>query len=662
MATTKNTITLNDPSKADSRLTKPQAVVVVWNYMGRMGADSVSGSSQPDAKNETNSASTAVESVIALTASVKSIKVQKVKSAPAGTFEIELSPTENWVARLTPGSWLAIYMTQDINLTANSIDSSNISIKSLTLPGVSSTQNSKMQMLKMVGRIDAVRCSVMVDPSTAARNTNYIVTGRDWGCVFDSVMYVDGLALADQTAPGLADLMVWLGVMIEQGGFGDKVSSTPTITGVDTTKAINNKGGDANFLPTTTETIQKIKDFFGSRAAANDNTYAATLGTHLYPSQIMMIPPQMSSFIGFNAGRDDAGQLLKTGKTALADLIKVKPGVIRNNKYVDVKESVGVPDLKSFCAGNTFWQIITHHSNTILNEVIAEMSWEDPNRPMLCLYKRLKPFVLSKSNMVKYQNMQNNHAGSTAVIDSLTTRFIDLPVHTVPPKDVLNIDAGTNWRDAINFVEILWHDPMVVAYSGFESNNLKRQSQIINRQAIARDGLKAMREVAHYMPHPDQSPNNTPAPLVIAQWAPLLYEWYSHTNTMLNGTVSFMGQNEYIAVGSNIRMDAGVLGAAMNNNSAMANLHAAGKNVYLLAHVESISHQFSVSPTGGRSFMTTVQFVRGVFIDDSNNLYWSSGDAIDHDAADTLELAYSRQKIATSTPLDPNSSAARKGE
>jgi hypothetical protein len=124
-----------------------------------------------------------------------------------------------------------------------------------------------------------------------------------------------------------------------------------------------------------------------------------------------------------------------------------------------------------------------------------------------------------------------------------------------------------------------------------------------------------MMATAYYMPFN----GSEPAPLEALQWKHLMREWYFNTHLMLNGSTTFIGQNQYIQVGDNIQIDASVLGPVDYN------VQQQGKKAYLTAHVESVAHTFSVTPDGGRSFSTTVQFVRGVLTDENGVIFGVSG-------------------------------------
>jgi hypothetical protein len=84
---------------------------------------------------------------------------------------------------------------------------------------------------------------------------------------------------------------------------------------------------------------------------------------------------------------------------------------------------------------------------------------------------------------------------------------------------------------------------------------------------------------------------------------------------MLNGTIVLHGVDDYIAVGDNIRFDAGFINPTPNINQATAD---AGTNMFVLAHIESVSHSFTLVNGDARSYTTTIQFVRGVVVNNQN--------------------------------------------
>jgi len=59
------------------------------------------------------------------------------------------------------------------------------------------------------------------------------------------------------------------------------------------------------------------------------------------------------------------------------------------------------------------------------------------------------------------------------------------------------------------------------------------------------------------------------------------------------------GTTEYIPVGDNIKFEANLINPNTNINSAS---NSTKINRYILAHVENITHSFSVTPDGARTY------------------------------------------------------------
>lgn len=592
----------------------PHAMVVVWNYDDRMmepvGAD------DPQK----------IEETVILSSSIRSIRTERQKSAPAGTFEIVLAPTFNWVSRLTVGSWLAILMTRDLQIP-----------KTILADGANS------KSLKMLGRIDSVRVAVTVDPESGARNTSYIISGRDWGCIFESTVYVDtfGRAVASNK-PTLGDLFQ----------FGQL---TGTLEG----------STDDNVLFSTTQLVDVVKNFYGQleKNKVADSINSA-LGSKTFPNQIFKIPPIVSKFCGFGAASYST-------PTAISDLIHVKAGILTGDDTYDpnIHESCGLFQPAMLLGQHTYWQVLVDHSNPILNELLTGMRWVQ-GKPQLTLYKRLKPFTSSSANISANVYFDEGNLLSAAIkkdapasIAKLKSPFKYLKKTKLSTVDVISIDAGTNWRDKINFIEIMTDDPNCQALAIASNSAIKGDTQIYDENAASREGLKTMILATRFYPvNGNEPPAKNAMPQIdwlgIVGWKYLLREWYFNTHNMLNGSVTFVGQNEYIDVGENIMIPAAMVGPTNNFIIAQGKK---GDGAYLLAHIESITNQFTVSEDGIRSFATSIQFVRGVFTN-------AKGDALSKSAvpAPALEQKASAQDwnvefnaantvfVTTDQDLDPD--------
>jgi hypothetical protein len=576
-------------------IVNPHATAIVWNYDDRM-MEPV-GAQDPQKISET----------IIISSSIQSIRTERQKSSPAGTFEIVLAPTFNWVTRLTVGSWVAILMTRD-----------------RPIPKTILKDGADPKSFKMLGRIDSVRVAVAVDGNTGARSTTYVVSGRDWGCVFDNTVYVDvfGRAVASPKS-NLGDIFQF-GVL------------TNTLEG----------STDDNALFSTTQLVEVVKDFYGrlekNRVADSINS---GLGSKTFPNQIFKVPKEVSKFCGFG------GDSFKA-PTAISDLIQVKAGVlVGDDKYNDkIHESCGLFNPMQLLGEHTFWQVLMDHSNPILNELLTGIRWE-AGKPQLTLYKRLKPFTSSEANIsanlkadVGALISKEVKKDAPAAIAKLKSPFQFLKKTKLATVDVLSIDAGTNWRDKINFIEVMSDDPDCQALSIANNSAIKGDTQIYDQNAASREGLKTMILRTRFYPvNGNEPPGKNAMPQIdwlgIVGWKYLLREWYFNTHNMLNGVVSFVGQNEYIDVGENIMIPAAMLGPTTNFTKSLSKK---GSEAYLLAHIETITNQFMVNEDGTRSFATSIQFVRGVFTD-------ANGNTLSKDAVPAPAL---EQKSSTLKPVD----------
>lgn len=561
-----------------SRQTNPQGAFIVWNYKERITADSTSDPHE-------------IESVVINTFDLVSMHTSKNKSQPAGTFEVRLAPRINWVAKLTPGSWCVILMSRD---KIPSLHTSSEPFITENNPG-----KADKKLVKMLGRITSVRLSVTVDQATGARKTEYIVSGQDWGSVFSSNLYIDPIARNNNfdglTTVGHAERILFERLTTD---YLDKRVELPTAGGV--VKALIKLWGSplANIVPTV------------SAAFSQSNIPEAPL---ISSGAQYKLPTQVASYFGF-------GNFLQASVN-FADLIKVKEGVLEKyDSYSgDNQDAHGFLNPSSLYGVHTFWQLLTENCNPTLNELVADMTWDD-DKANLTLYRRVRPFLTRDDFDGALEPQVKNNV----------SLFKNVRRVYVPKRDILTVNAGTNLDEKINFIEV---KPQPAFLSANHDVVVKLQSQFIDAKAYERDGFKPLIVKPTYLPYN----GGEVAPLEATQWKFLLKEWHFGKDTMLNGAISFIGLSDYIGVGDNIIIDASAIGIPFNKSQADKVLNDGGPlglgqtdgnsdSVYLLAHVEQIDNTFETNQeTGARSFISTVRFVRGVLTDKNGNLIGEGG-------------------------------------
>ena len=469
---------------------------------------------------------------ITVTKSIISINTSKSKSRPAGSFDIRLAPSKNWTAVISPGSWVEIHMSPYMMTDSNLTD----------------TDSSNAKTLKMIGIIDSVRLTISVDQSTGARNTVYSLRGRDWGAALESFLYIDSAVTSQKDNPLVNAAILTSNIQFNAKDIGLLGIFTPENMAK---KLISAWGG--NMALAAPGVLNKNKE-----------------------NAKFTIPLGLS-------------KKLNTKDRYVSSSIKVISGTLSGlDTYTPSNDSVGVLNPQSLVGMNTIWQLLHAHSNSVLNEMVAELRWEkQTGKPVMALYQRIKPFcVRSSENRPKY-----------------VSSFFNVKTNIINKNEVIAIDVGDNAEDVVNFIEIL-PDYSISSLPSSEKLGLtalaKPESSITDITSLSRFGLKPLMYSTAFAPI---GSGGTPNWAAVKNWIPIVKEWYFDSHKMLNGTMTVVGQNNYIGVGDNISIDSSVLGSTSFVN---------GTDTKLIAHVESVNHNFRYTDNGSRTFITNISFVRGV--------------------------------------------------
>lgn len=564
------------------KLTTPHACVIIWNYDDRLGINPT-----------TDATVNTVNQVILDTISCVSIHTSKSKGSPAGSFTVELAPWRDWVGQITAGSWCTILM-------------SNQPITSAQI------KHADKNFVKMIGKIETVRTEVLVNEE-GARQTRYIVTGTDWGHIFNNVLYIDNLIAAASDPTNLGNTIA---IALQKQLFGE--GNTP-----QSFKVADN--------------LVALLGIFGASSAGLVEASAAInrIDKSIYD---FLIPTEMSQYFQFIDGDDNINQ-----STTLSDLLTLQTGRLTSqNTYEDTNEAFGFIDPFSLQGTNSFWQILMDNSNPALNEMYNEIEWEQNSAggigPSLTIYNRIKPF--------SYQDVSDDGSQASAIRSPFTL----LKTHTIDNIKVTSINVGTNWRDKYNFVEIrpLFQDFNILA--GWTA----QKSQGSDPVAFNREGFRPLIVGTKQFPV-EPSLGGTYNANLLTSWITLLKEWFFNTHKLLNGTLTMTGATEYIGVGNNILFEAGLVNPTANINSGA---NTSVNTNYILAHVENVEHSFTVSPEGARTYTTSIQFVRGIIVNKSDGNYTLVGSGSLDEFASSLDVIKYKNTVNTFSTSDGISDSA----
>lgn len=491
-----------------------------------------------------------VSEVIISSMSVTSITTSKGKENSVGSFQINLAPTRNWISTLTAGSWVVIMMSQS----------------PITEADVRNKANPKK--VKLLGRIESVRTQTSVDPTTGAVSTSYVVHGTDWCSFMQSQILIDPYLSpsSDPNNIGSATTFLIIQELFQNGGrqaihkIDEQLAALISIFGMPLNKALSNTGRSTN-------RVVEVKYSF-------------------------RLPDKLAKYFGF------VKQGAVANDTLIANMLELISGkLVDTDKYQPTNESMGIVNFAAMRGAFSLWQILQEHANPALNELLADIRWTDAG-PTLAIYNRIKPFAIT----------------SAVNSNPLASKFSFVKRHLIKLEDVISFEAGTNWRDKYNMAEIRF-DTGSLAPKDWENGILTR-NQISDTAAFQREGLRARIDTTRAFPADSYVPSTGKYDPFsgIENWVKLHKEWYFNTHRLLNGTIVFAGQDDYIQIGDNILVDAKVLGSSKKINTK-------GKtDSYLLLHVENIRHSFSVDERGARTYFTTIDFVRGLITDQNGNV------------------------------------------
>lgn len=541
-----------------------------------------------------------VEEHIISTVSLTNIQTNKVKGNPVGTFNFILAPTRNWVSVLTPGSWCVIMMGNE-PITEEAF------------------KKADPALVKMFGRIDTVRVDVGVD-GDGARRTRYYVSGEDWGSMFNNVLYVDPLIQDSSEQSGQQSNMLYVQFM--NAIFGEK-------------------GVPSDFrIPTNLRTLMSILGN-GPQGIPDSNRLPK-------PSHRIAIPTEAARYFGFIDGKKKP-----TDTPDLTKIVNLQTGSLNGaeDSYDEyVNEGRGWLNPFSCVGTHSLWSILMDNSNYALNEMYTDMRWFN-DKPQLTLFNRIKPFSFQKNPVA------NIDAG-------LRSKFQNIATHRLHDRTIVSVNAGTNWRDKFNFAEI----KIDASEFGLTNTITKQKSQAYQKANKAggaatdvfdREGFKPIIFSVKQLPFKSDEDITEETldqfdPDLMNKWVNIMQEWYFDSHRLLNGSVKMTGVSEYIPVGDNIMFDAGLVGVDPNYNGDAVK----SKNpCYVLAHVESISHTFSVTSDGAREYETHINFVRGIIVDENKNLI---GEGTIDDLSTDLGKEDSKNSITVYKHIGPDAPSITK--
>lgn len=495
-------------------------------------------------------------------------KVNEVEQIDISNFVIDFQTTKSksgigqFQIRLAP-----IYNWQGI-LTPGSW----VCIMATNKKEINDKRVSKESFL-MIGKISDIRYSMQV-LENGARASMYYINGEDWSSVFDTKVYFDPL-LMPQALEKLSGPAQQLLILMNN------------LTDIYKQKSI----------PTTSDLFKGILNLFSSQLYSIAESVENKVNIELCAGGQLLIPSSVLEFLGVPSSPNNINFLLGDTGVKLFEGRLVGKGVYNNED-----PTCTLLDVSSLFGTNSLISIFQNVGNCIINEIFSDAYFDEKGLFYFALFKRIKPFCTRQIN--------------NKIIEPFISMFDFLPHTFIPDHNIISLSIGVNNKDRYNFIEVMPSQQYtnVPAYA----NAVKAKSQITEPASVARDGFKPMIiGTKHVMLTDDKLELSIEK---LTGWKDLLKEWYFNSHGVLNGTITFIGLDDYIGVGQNILFPAKVLGGKLSKEQK--------EDSMILAHVESVNHSVTLE-NHARTYISSVNFVRGVLSDKEGKILLKHGTTFD---------------------------------
>jgi hypothetical protein len=494
----------------------------------------------------TTSDSLESNNVIQIINDVIRCNITKNKSTPSGTFSLSLKRGKSrangktkledvdYLKLIHPGDWIAIYIRRGRPYTDKELQ--NLSPNS---------------GLRMIGIVENIRYIEVENPGNAAPRLEYVITGKDFGKVFESNVFFN---------PQIAN-------------------SAQAILGVnlikDSNKVLANNRNNQRIGITPESAIKKVMEFH-----LGYNT-ERILDTANVTHQAWYIPPDLAKMLQV--------KIKKKVKPAFADIIDTsKMGL---HKYSSNSNGSNFPNIKPLQGGTipltvptsgTVWSTMEFLQHKVLNEMYVDLSIDKNGllKPALILRQypfsnrpeqETNPFKTDTQKTYKDPNSDPN----------IKTFFTELPSIKILSSDIKQKNIGKSDFERINHIMVVPQNP--VGGSGLDLGF----KSILNTASIKRYGLKSYQTYSNYIF--DDNKENL---LLLCERATAhLADWFLLAHLLYNGTLIIQGKNDHIELGMNIHIT----------------------DMGQLFHIEGYSHTYAVNGDATTDYTIEVSISRGQF-------------------------------------------------
>lgn len=431
--------------------------------------------------------------------------VSKNKSSNSGNFSITLKKGKkvvngrtlnediDYLKEIHPGDWIMIYIKKSGNINTDSINQSS--------------------GFKCLGVVKNVRYLEMEDAESGKPRLEYLVTGEDFGSVFDMSVFFNPLLNQDAA-------QILLGAkFLTNSSTSVKGSDLPNVKDL-----------------TPDNIIKKLVGFYlGGGRGENLDKLNST-------NQTWYIPPLLGRAFNPDIRNKGIG-------TSFVDILKTdKIGLHRYNRdgrFQGADRLPGATFIKALPSSGSVWAILGSLQNNIANEMYTELVPDARGnlRPSLVMRQlpfsnrtthETNPFAASAANGASFKEMPLSRG---------KTFFVDLPRHNIVSSDIIQKNVGKSDHERINHVLVV---PKI------DTNNIDPAFiSVINTPSIQRYGLKSFQGQTQYVIDSDLGDPKK----ACKYFTHLLVDWHFLSHHLYNGTINIDGTNDHIQLGNNLYIE-----------------------------------------------------------------------------------------------------------
>lgn len=523
---------------------------------------------------------------LVITSDVKTMTISGSKESHTKSLTAVLSQSDhNYLIEILPGDWIMAWIVSD--------QDRGLDIASRVKNGQQA--NGFKDGLKFIGRVHSIRKQLSRSPD-GPLTAQYSLQATSFQELNTQLFYDQNLQ--DAQFAGKAGLSTWFAEVgldvtdlfdvTAKGGVQDNVHKLiPAFL-----ELLLGKGASSNLNP-----LEAV----GINAATGPVTQQQAEAPFAY-----LVPKEVGDLLG-KTSRDasKAGGIL-----AYVDIIEMLVGVqtySNTNPNTANPYAVFLPNIKNG-QGTTYqftgdemmgafipimpqftnrpvWSVLQQFLNPVVNEMFTCMRVNANGDVVPTIQLRQIPFTTDVfADRNKNGGINQGDFGPTQKVLKLTP-FLSLPRWVMYPQLLSSVDIGRSDATRINFVH-------VYGQTAYSTNNISITEQLVNNPPV-RDDLDIQRSgLRSYMTTVACDAVNEVGK-VPRVWMEFVADIMMGSQFTMNGTMNCVGIHSPIAEGDNVEFD------------------------HVVYHIESVTHNCSISDDGMRVFTTHLGLTNGLRSDES---------------------------------------------